>query len=81
MPHSPQNFFPGGLALPQAGHSTASTDPQSAQKRLPSGFCAPQAEQSILLREDRDGICTLTMNRPQQMNLLTTEMLEALQAF
>ena len=39
----------------------------------------PKSEQSILLREDRDGICTLTMNRPQQMNLLTSEMLEALQ--
>ena len=37
------------------------------------------ADPSILLREDRDGICTLTMNRPQQMNLLTGEMLEALQ--
>ncbi len=36
-------------------------------------------DDSILLREDRDGICTLTMNRPQQMNLLTGEMLEALQ--
>jgi len=35
--------------------------------------------QSILLREDRDGICTLTMNRPQQMNLLTGDMLDALQ--
>jgi len=39
----------------------------------------PQTDQSILLREDRDGICTLTMNRPQQMNLLTSEMLAALQ--
>ncbi len=39
----------------------------------------PQAEQPILLREDRDGVCTLTMNRPQQMNLLTAEMLSALQ--
>jgi enoyl-CoA hydratase/carnithine racemase len=39
----------------------------------------PKADESILLREDRDGICTLTMNRPQQMNLLTSEMLEALQ--
>jgi len=37
------------------------------------------ADPSILLREDRDGICILTMNRPQQMNLLTGEMLEALQ--
>jgi enoyl-CoA hydratase/carnithine racemase len=39
----------------------------------------PQTEQRILLREDRDGICTLTMNRPQQLNLLTGEMLSALQ--
>ena len=39
-----------------------------------------QPEQPVLLREDRDGITTLTMNRPQQMNLLTSEMLDALQA-
>jgi enoyl-CoA hydratase/carnithine racemase len=38
----------------------------------------PQSEE-ILLREDRDGICTLTLNRPAQMNLLTGEMLDALQ--
>ena len=40
----------------------------------------PQDLQSPLLREDRDGITTLTLNRPQQMNLLTGEMLTALQA-
>jgi enoyl-CoA hydratase/carnithine racemase len=39
----------------------------------------PKSDQPVLLREDRDGICTLTMNRPQQMNLLTGEMLSALQ--
>jgi enoyl-CoA hydratase/carnithine racemase len=39
----------------------------------------PRAEPSILLRQDREGIRTLTLNRPQQMNLLTTEMLQALQ--
>jgi enoyl-CoA hydratase/carnithine racemase len=39
----------------------------------------PKSEQSILLREDRDGVCTLVMNRPAQMNLLTSEMLDALQ--
>ena len=39
----------------------------------------PHPEQPILLREHRDGICTLTLNRPQQMNLLTSEMLSALQ--
>ncbi|MDH5578672.1 MAG: enoyl-CoA hydratase-related protein, partial [Betaproteobacteria bacterium] len=40
----------------------------------------PQSEQPALLREDRDGVATLTLNRPQQMNLLTSEMLAALQA-
>jgi enoyl-CoA hydratase/carnithine racemase len=40
----------------------------------------PQSEAAPLLREDRDGICTLTMNRPSRMNLLTVEMLGALQA-
>ena len=39
----------------------------------------PQTEQPPVLREDREGICTLTLNRPQQMNLLTSEMLAALQ--
>jgi enoyl-CoA hydratase/carnithine racemase len=34
----------------------------------------------VLLRADRDGIATLTLNRPQQMNLLTSEMLAALQS-
>ena len=38
-----------------------------------------QAREPLLLRDERDAICTLTMNRPQQMNLLTSEMLEALQ--
>ncbi len=32
-----------------------------------------------LLRGDADGVTTLTMNRPSQMNLLTAEMLSALQ--
>ena len=39
----------------------------------------PKPDGAILLREDRDGVCTLTMNRPAQMNLLTGEMLDALQ--
>lgn len=39
-----------------------------------------QERQPVLLREDRDGIATLTMNRPAQMNLLTAEMLAALQS-
>ena len=38
-----------------------------------------QPESPVLLREDREGVTTLTMNRPQQMNLLTSEMISALQ--
>src|SRR5262245_28295460 len=40
---------------------------------------APKSQEPVLLREDGDGICTLTMNRPRQLNLLTSEMLAALQ--
>jgi len=40
----------------------------------------PQSDQAVLLRHDREGVCTLTMNRPQQMNLLTGEMIAALQS-
>jgi len=39
----------------------------------------PRDHERALLREDREGICTLTLNRPAQMNLLTCEMLAALQ--
>ncbi|HEX5611794.1 MAG TPA: enoyl-CoA hydratase [Burkholderiales bacterium] len=40
----------------------------------------PQPEPPILLREDHEGIALLTMNRPQQMNLLTSQMIGALQS-
>jgi enoyl-CoA hydratase/carnithine racemase len=40
----------------------------------------PRSQESFLIREEQDGICTLTLNRPQQMNLLTSEMLSALQS-
>jgi enoyl-CoA hydratase/carnithine racemase len=39
----------------------------------------PRSDHPVLTREDRDGIAWLTMNRPQQMNLLRSEMLHALQ--
>ena len=39
-----------------------------------------QTEHPVLLRDDRNGIATLTLNRPAQMNLLTTQMLSALQS-
>jgi enoyl-CoA hydratase/carnithine racemase len=40
----------------------------------------PQASEPFVLRSDADGICTLTLNRPQQFNLLTGEMIDALQS-
>ena len=39
----------------------------------------PAAVEAHVLREDREGVCTLTLNRPQQMNLLTSGMISALQ--
>jgi enoyl-CoA hydratase/carnithine racemase len=54
-------------------------------------MCPPQEEivmsaqlsvagEAILLREDRDGVVTLVLNRPAQFNALSAEMLSALQA-
>ena len=40
----------------------------------------PAFQDSILLREDRDGVVTLTLNRPAQFNALSEEMLAAIQA-
>jgi enoyl-CoA hydratase/carnithine racemase len=36
--------------------------------------------EELLLRDDRDGVVTLTLNRPAQFNALSTELLAALQA-
>jgi enoyl-CoA hydratase/carnithine racemase len=41
---------------------------------------APIAEQHVLTTRDERGVVTLTMNRPQQFNALSQEMLAALQA-
>jgi enoyl-CoA hydratase/carnithine racemase len=40
----------------------------------------PRSEEPFLLRDDAEGVTTLTLNRPAQMNLLTSGMLGALQA-
>ena len=40
---------------------------------------APQTLAPLLLREDRDGVTTLTLNRPSQFNSLSEEMLSELQ--
>ena len=40
---------------------------------------APESTLPILLREDRDGVVTLTLNRPTQFNSLSEEMLSELQ--
>jgi enoyl-CoA hydratase/carnithine racemase len=39
-----------------------------------------QQNEDLLLRADRDGVTTLTLNRPGQFNALSTELLDALQA-
>jgi enoyl-CoA hydratase/carnithine racemase len=40
----------------------------------------PQTADPVLLRENRDGIATLTLNRPASYNLLTSKLIDALQA-
>jgi enoyl-CoA hydratase/carnithine racemase len=40
----------------------------------------PAPTESILLREDRDGVAALTLNRPAHFNALSEEMLSALQS-
>lgn len=39
----------------------------------------PKDGEPLILWDQRDGIVTITLNRPQQMNLLTSDMLAALQ--
>lgn len=41
---------------------------------------APETDLPILLRQDHEGVCTLTLNRPAQFNSLSEEMLAELQA-
>ena len=38
-----------------------------------------QADEQVLLRNDAEGICTLTLNRPDKRNPLSTQMLSAFQ--
>lgn len=45
-----------------------------------SSPAARVGEDSVLLREDAGGICTLTLNRPRQYNALSEELIDALQA-
>lgn len=45
-----------------------------------TGATPQTAAEDLLLRADRDGICTLTLNRPTQYNALTEGLLAALQA-
>jgi enoyl-CoA hydratase/carnithine racemase len=40
---------------------------------------APIAEQYVLTTRDQRGVATLTLNRPQQFNALSQEMMAALQ--
>ena len=41
---------------------------------------APIAEQFVLTTRDPRGVATLTLNRPQQFNALSQEMMTALQS-
>lgn len=47
---------------------------------MPAEAAAALADEEILLREDVDGVATLTLNRPEKYNALSEEMLSALSA-
>lgn len=47
---------------------------------VPDTLDTTQAADPVLLREDRDGVATLTLNRPRQYNALSEELLAALTA-
>src|SRR5690606_15373498 len=72
---SPPPCRAGGWPMPRARYTGG------GREYHPEGrmSAVPQSDEPLLLREDRDGIAWLTMNRPQQMNLPTSEMLAALQ--
>ncbi len=46
VPHSMQNFAPGGFSVPQLGHEAESPAPQDMQKWARSGLRVPQATQA-----------------------------------
>ena len=47
-PHSPQNFTPGALGVPQAAHAAESDAPHSPQNFRPSSFDVPQDAQTTI---------------------------------
>jgi hypothetical protein len=47
-PHSPQNFWPGGLAVPHEGHASVSAVPHSPQNFWPAGLSAEHRGHIIL---------------------------------
>ena len=40
---------------------------------------APGANEALLLRDDRDGVATLTLNRPDKFNALSSSLMAAIQ--
>jgi hypothetical protein len=49
VPHSMQNFAPGGFSVPQEGHLAASGEPHAMQNFACGGFSVPQLEQARAL--------------------------------
>jgi hypothetical protein len=47
LPHSPQNFWPSGLTVPQVGHRLARRAPQSPQNFCPPAFSCPHSGQVV----------------------------------
>jgi enoyl-CoA hydratase/carnithine racemase len=65
------------IAMAIIFRSTSGT--RFSEDKIMSVTAADAVDQSILLRDDSDGITTLTLNRPAQYNALSGEMLDELQ--
>src|SRR3712207_2876717 len=60
------------------GLDPANNVPETA-RRMPMSARQALSDEAILLRQEQDGVVTLTLNRPAQFNALSEEMLSALQ--
>src|SRR5207247_244210 len=75
-----------GGSLRRAAEDLHGQDPEVPAARESKGderhrymSAVAQAREPLLLRDERDAICTLTMNRPQQMNALTQPVIARVQ--
>ena len=73
---------PGARARAWGSRRSVAVDMSASEASPESAMDARSArtERPVVLRDDRDGVATLRLNRPNQANALSEEMIDALQA-